>query len=145
MSDARTDEAGRIVAMVGGDHRAAYGVVEAQLHVLVLRTQVLLSLSGIVITVTGFSGRAIAQTGALARWSISVGILFVLAAALTAVGGVLRLRWLSQTIGDDPLATVTRALGVRDQKGRFLAVSMVLFGIGFAGYVIAIVQLLMDP
>ena len=37
-------------------------MVERQLSVLVLRTQVMLSLSGIVITVTGFSGRAIAQT-----------------------------------------------------------------------------------
>ncbi|MBZ0236090.1 MAG: hypothetical protein K8M05_27425, partial [Deltaproteobacteria bacterium] len=131
--------------IVGGDHRAAYELVERQLAVLVLRTQVLLSLSGIVITVTGFSGRAIAQSGAAARYSIVAGILVVLAAALTAIGGVLRLRWLSQILGDDAETTLARGLALRDQKARYLAVAMILFGIGFAAYCVAIAQLLLDP
>ena len=114
-------------------------------NLLVLRTQVLLSLSGIVITVTGFSGRAIAQTGDLARVLISAGILIVLSAALTAIGGVLKLRWLTQDIADDPLTTVTRALALRDAKSRSLGVAMILFGIGFACYCAAIAQLLMHP
>jgi hypothetical protein len=41
---------------------------------------------------------------------ISAGILIVLAAALAAVGGVLRLQWLSQHLGeqiDDTLARVS--------------------------------------
>src|SRR5262249_37850115 len=75
MSAARTDEAARIVALVGGDHRAAYELIEKQLAVLVLRTQVLLSLSGIVITVTGFSGRAIALVSDAARVAITAGII----------------------------------------------------------------------
>ncbi len=139
------EEARALAELVGGDHRAAYELVERQLGVLVLRTQVLLSLSGIVITVTGFSGRAIAQSGAAARYAITAGILIVLAAALTAIGGVLRLRWLSQTLGADARETLERGLALRDQKARFLAVSMVLFGLGFAGYCIAIAQLLIDP
>ena len=64
----------------------------------VLRTQVMLSLSGIVVTVTGFSGRAIAETSSLARSSIAAGILVVLASAAVAIWGVLRLSWLTQTI-----------------------------------------------
>ena len=141
----RTEEARRLAHVLGGDHRAAYEMLERQLAVLVLRTQVLLSLSGIVITVTGFSGRAIAQSGPLARVSITVGIVLVLGAALTAVGGVLRLQWLSQALGDDVLTTLARGLALRDRKSRFLAVSMILFGIGFSFYVLAIAQLLMDP
>jgi hypothetical protein len=61
MASARK-EAERILALAKGDTLKAYEMVERQLSVLVLRTQVILSLSGIVITVTGFSGRAIAQT-----------------------------------------------------------------------------------
>jgi hypothetical protein len=144
-SEPSADEARRIAALVGDDHRAAYDLIERQLAVLVMRTQVLLSLSGIVITVTGFSGRAIAQTSVAARASIVVGILVVLAAALTAIGGVLRLRWLSQILGEDVHATVARGLALRDQKSRWLATSMTLFGIGFAAYCIAIAQLLLDP
>ena len=41
MTHPRDDEARRIVDLVGGDHRAAFGIVEGQLAVLVLRTQVL--------------------------------------------------------------------------------------------------------
>ncbi len=142
---ARADEARRLATLVGDDHRAAYELVERQLAVLVLRTQVLLSLSGIVITVTGFSGRAIAQSGPAARYSIVVGILVVLLAALTAIGGVLRLRWLSQILGADARTTLETGLALRDQKARYLAVSMILFGVGFAAYCVAIAQLLLDP
>src|SRR5581483_1358494 len=95
MSVAR-DEAERIFKLCGSDTLKAYEMVERQLSVLVLRTQVMLSLSGIVITVTGFSGRAIAQTSDLARWSIASGILVVLASAAAAIWGVLRLHWLTQ-------------------------------------------------
>jgi hypothetical protein len=139
MSD---DEVRRILTLVAGDHRAAFDLLERQLSVLVLRTQVLLSLSGIVITVTGFSGRAIAQTGTLARVSITAGIVLVLIAALIAVGGVLRLRWLSQVLGDDAATTLTRGIALREQKARYLSLSMLAFGIGFACYCLAIAQLL---
>jgi hypothetical protein len=113
--------------------------------VLVLRTQVLLSLSGIVITVTGFSGHAIARTGLAARLSITIGIVLVLAAALTAIGGVLRLRWLSQMVGDEVSVTLDRGIALRERKARWLAAAMILFGIGFSCYCVAIAQLLMDP
>jgi hypothetical protein len=142
---ARADEARRILALTEGNPRAAFALIETQLAVLVLRTQVLLSLSGIVVTVTGFSGRAIAQTGDLARALISIGIVIVLAAALTAILGVLRLGWLTQLIDDDPLITITRALALRDAKSRRLVIAMTLFGVGFTCYCAAIAQLLLHP
>lgn len=130
---------------IAGDERVAYDMVERQLNVLVMRTQVLLSLSGIVITVTGFSGRAIAQTSNLARACITSGIVVVLLAAVTAIVGVLRLRWLSQALGDDPLENVLRGLAIRDRKARFLDAAMILFAVGFTLYVLAIAQLLLHP
>lgn len=139
---AQRDEVSRILALTKDDPREAYGVVERQLSVLVLRTQVMLSLSGIVITVTGFSGRAIAQTNDLARVLVSAGILIVLAAAATGIGGVLRLRWLTQELTDDTRETLTRMLEIRDTKSRFLSVALVLFLVGFGCYCVAIAQML---
>jgi hypothetical protein len=110
--------------------------------VLVLRTQVMLSLSGIVITVTGFSGRAIAQTSLLARMSVVAGLMLVLAAAAVAVAGVLRLDWLTRTLEDDTLATIRHALGLRDRKTRSLRIALLLFVLGFALYCLAVAQLL---
>src|SRR5262245_31142740 len=106
-------EAARILTLTGGDPLRAFEILERQMSVLVLRAQVMLSLSGIVITVTGFSGRAVAQTSALARGSISIGIFLVLAAAAVAIGGVLRLRWLTQELAEDPLLTLTRGIALR--------------------------------
>ena len=141
MSSAR-EEAERILNLSRGDALKAYEMVERQLSVLVLRTQVMLSLSGIVITVTGFSGRAIAQTSNLARWSIASGILVVLASAASAIWGVLRLEWLTHTIDADPVAMLTRGIEMRNSKSRFLRVALVLFICGFSLYCFAIAQLL---
>lgn len=142
MATAR-EEAERILRLVQNDTLKAYDMVERQLAVLVLRTQVMLSLSGIVITVTGFSGRAIAETSVLARTSIATGILVVLASAAAAIWGVLRLSWLTQAIDEDPITMLTRGIEIRDAKARFLRLALVLFIVGFSLYCFAIAQLLM--
>lgn len=142
MSASTSEEAKNILELCKGDPLKSFEKVEAQLATVVLRTQVMLSLSGIVITVTGFSGRAIAETSVLARASIVCGLCLVLAAAAVAIAGVLRLRWLTQVLGGDPLAMIERGLSIRDQKARFLSVALVLFVCGFALYVLAVAQLL---
>lgn len=139
---ATADEVKRIMALTKGDPGKAYELVQSQLSVLVLRTQVMLSLSGIVITVTGFSGRTIAQTGEVARALVAAGILIVLLAAGVAIGGVLRLRWLTQELTDDTEQTLTRMLEIRDGKSRYLAAALVLFVAGFACYCVAIALML---
>lgn len=136
------EEAQQILTLVRGDALAAYDLVERQLSVLVLRTQVMLSLSGIVVTVTGFSGRAIAETSSLARLSISAGILVVLAAAAVAIVGVLKLRWMTQELSGDAVEMLARSIVARDRKARFLALSLLLFVVGFGLYCFAIAQLL---
>ncbi|MEW5738672.1 MAG: hypothetical protein AB1938_07075 [Myxococcota bacterium] len=141
MVDAR-DEVRRIIAFSNGDKARAFDVVEKQLSVLVLRTQVLLSLSGIVVTVTGFSGRTIAQTSEVARALIAVGIVVVLLSAGVAIGGVLRLKWLTQELGDDLEATLVRMLELRNSKAKFLSVALVAFVVGFGCYVAAIALML---
>jgi hypothetical protein len=135
-------EAEKILRLAKGDFADAFQVLERQMGVLVLRTQVLLSLSGIVITVTGFSGKAIAQTSALARLCIAVGILVVLSAAVVAFIGVLRLKWLTQIVSDDPIETLNRGITMRDRKSSFLNLSVVLFVIGLSFYCVSIAQLL---
>jgi hypothetical protein len=144
MSEERS-EARRILDLCGGDGLRAFEMVQAQLGVLVLRTQVMLSLSGIVITVTGFSGRAIAQTSMLARASVIAGLALVLCAAAVAVGGVLRLKWLTEALEEDLSATIVRALEIRNKKARFLSAALTLFITGFSLYCLAVAQLLAAP
>ena len=131
-----------IVSLTQGDPIKSYQIVEHQLSVLVVRTQVLLSLSGIVITVTGFSGRAIAQTSPLARILISSGIGIVLLSAAVAITGVLRLKWLTE-MGGDWRTMLRRGLETREAKTRWLSAALTLFVVGFGCYVGAIIQLLL--
>jgi hypothetical protein len=135
-------EAEKILKLVG-EPRLAYEMVERQLAVIVMRTQVMLSLSGIVITVTGFSGRAVAQVSLLARTLITAGMFVVLSAAAVAIIGVFRVRWLTQAISDDPLETIQRGLAIRNQKSRYLMISLILWVVGFTLYCGAVAQLLM--
>jgi hypothetical protein len=141
MSD-RAREAKEILELASGDRLRAFELVEKQLAVLVLRTQVMLSLSGIVITVTGFSGRAIAETSMLARVSVVSGLFVVLAAAAVAVTGVLRLRWLTQELGGETQVMLERMLTIRDRKSRLLSIALALFVTGFSLYCFAVAQLL---
>lgn len=135
-------EAKNILALCGGDGLRAFQLVEGQLATLVLRAQVMLSLSGIVITVTGFSGSAIATTSLLAQVCIVAGLLLVLMAAAVAVGGVLKLRWLTQDIGPQPIDVLILGIGMRDKKARALNLALGIFVTGFALYCLAVAQLL---
>ena len=136
------DEAERIYRLCKEDALRAVEMVHTQFGVLVLRTQVMLSLSGIVITVTGFSGKAIAATGAVARVCIVAGLVLVLAAAAVAMAGVLRLKWITEILTDDTLDTLRRAIAIRDKKSAFLRAAVALFLLGFSLYVAAVAQLL---
>jgi phage gp37-like protein len=135
-------EAARILEFFG-DRVRAYDVVEGQLQILTVRTQVLLSLSGIVITVTGFSGTAMARSGEPGPILIVLGLAAVLAGASVAVMGVLRLSWLSQRIGSDPQEAIASGIALRDAKARHLQVAMSLFVAGFALYCAAIANMLL--
>lgn len=141
MSESKS-EAQNILALCKGDPLRAFEMVQSQLGVLVLRTQVMLSLSGIVITVTGFSGRAIATTSLLARVSVVAGLVLVLCAAAVATLGVLRLRWMTQELGGETLSVLERSITLRDRKSRFLGIALALFVTGFSLYCLAVAQLL---
>ena len=143
MSSARRREAEHILKLCLGVHLDAYQLVERQLSRAIQRAQVLVAVSGVVVAVTGFSGRPVAQTSQFARVSITTGILFLLVASVVAIWGVLRLRWLSQEIDDEPVVTLLRGLEVRDKKALNLRRAVGLFVIGFALYVTALLQLLL--
>jgi Zn-dependent protease with chaperone function len=85
-----------------------------------------------------------AGPGPLARALVAAGILIVLSAAGTAIGGVLRLRWLTQELTDDSEETLVRMLSIRDAKSRFLSAALVLFVTGFACYCVAIALMLLS-
>lgn len=142
----RQAEIDRIIRIYGrDDFRAIMETLERQFMVLHHRSQVLLGLSGIVITTTGFSGRLIAGTNDLAKWLIILGVGLVMAAAATVCYGVLHLRWLTQHPCDDLDHWLETILTYRDRKTRYYRVGIVITMIGLTLYVGSIFVMLWFP
>ncbi len=147
MSDStRQEEVRRIIQVYGRDDvRSIMEMLERHFMVLHHRSQVLLGLSGIVITTTGFSGRLIAGTNDLAKWLIISGVALVMAAAATVCYGVLHLRWLTQHPGQEIEPWLDLTLAYRDRKTRYYRIGIVMTMIGLALYVGSIFVMLWYP
>lgn len=132
-------EATRILAMCNDDLKEAMAVVERQFNTLHNRAQVLFSFCGIVITVTGFSGRLIAGTNAIAQGTIIAALSVVVACAFYMFHSVMTLRWATQRLAETSQETILRVLRRRNLKtsayrrgGYILFVGIILYGLAIA-------------
>jgi hypothetical protein len=132
-------EAARILAMCDDNLLAAMSVLERQFNTLHNRAQVLFSFCGIVITVTGFSGRLIAGTSSLAQAFIVAGLAVVVACAFYMFHSVMTLRWATQRLAHNNEETMLRVIRRRNMKttayrrgGYILFVGIILYGLAIA-------------
>ncbi|MBC8108030.1 MAG: hypothetical protein H7Z14_15690 [Anaerolineae bacterium] len=141
----RDQEADRILTVYGNDLPGIMTMLERQFVVLHNRAQVLLTLCGIVISTTGFSGRIIAGTNPLAQFLIIGGVGLVLLSAVIVAWGVLHLYWLTMQTGQDTRSWLLNSLRYRDKKTQSYRVGLVVMLIGLALYVGAIAVMLLYP
>ncbi len=135
------DEARHLLA-VGGGLRGALDLLVTQFGVLQTRSQVLLTVSTLALTITGFSGPRIAQSGAFPRLAMAGGLVLVLASMLLIIGGSLRIRWVTQfraPAGGGDAELVAQILCYRDRKTRLFFAELCLLLGGLAAYVAAVV------
>lgn len=113
-------------------------------NVLQNRAQMLLSLITITLTITGFSGPSIAETGTVARVAIAVGLGFVLLSALVLMAGPLRLNWGTRSRDggmDQSLIQLIKQRNLRTRRYHLASASLV---IGLIGYVTSVITFLMS-
>jgi len=134
-----------MLELFGAEPKTLHDILERQFTVLMTRAQVLMGLCGVVVTTTGFSGRIIAGTNALAQWLIIGGIALTLASAAIVVFGVLPLRWLTRQPGATLEQWLVSALIYRDKKLAHYRVGVTLLLIGLTLYVGAIAIMLAHP
>ena len=141
------EEADRLLEWHGGEKAIATCMekVAAQFNVIQSRTQMLLSLAALTLTITGFSGPRIAVTNALARYSIAVGIGFVLISMVVVMLNTLRVGWLTQLDAGTSRDTLIAALRYRNRKTRFFAIELMLLVIGLTFYVLSVITSLWQP
>jgi hypothetical protein len=143
MNVTRAEEAQHLIELYGGDAPNIMGRIEGQLAILASRAQTLLSLAGITITVTGFSGASIAKSGTAAAVLLVTGLVLVLVAAAHTMWEILRVRW-STTLRPCALAeAVDYALAMRDRKTLAYSRALVLLILGLTLYVSSVGMLLL--
>lgn len=128
-----------------GNLLSVYNVIEGQLGVLHTRSMSLIQLAGVVITVTGFSGRIIADTNLTAQMSIITGLVLVLVAAAVCLGFVMPVRWVSSYLHLPPEQWVLTALRRRKRKNRAFALASAILVLGLTFYILAISIMLLNP
>ena len=118
-------------------------LLSQQLNVIQSRSQLLLTLSTLTLTITGFSGPQIAQSSSFARYSMSMGIIFVLFSMVLLLLSSLKIRWISQFSGDNTEEILIRALSYRNQKTKLYGIELFLLVIGLACYVSSLISYLL--
>ncbi|HQY89002.1 MAG TPA: hypothetical protein PK402_10100 [Tepidisphaeraceae bacterium] len=141
----RETEIARILAHYKDDFPGIMSMLERQFAVLHNRAQVLLTLCGIVISTTGFSGRLIAGTNSTAQAFIIIGIAFVLLSTTVVAYSVLHLRWLTMQAGDDVRSWLTTSIEYRDYKTVSYRIALLIMIFGLIFYCAAIAVMLRNP
>ncbi len=134
----RLDPAGELAYLkeIHGDaYDRLFAVLIGHFDVLQNRSQMLLGLIAICLTITGFSGPRIAESGIWARNLLAVGLTFVLSSGLLLVMGPLRLRWGTQrrraTLDESLVALIER----RNSRTSKYHVASIVLVIGLAAYI----------
>jgi len=143
MNDPDT-EARRLLACYGDGPDALGKSMERltwQFTIMQGRSQLLLTMGTITLTITGFSGPKIAESGPVARWGLGIGIALVLGAMLVLLGN-LRIRWLSEFLTGDAQRDLTAMIRYRNAKAKSYQAQIVLIGSGLIFYVGAIIAYL---
>lgn len=139
------EEASRIMESCEGSFPQAMGVVERQFNTLHSRAQVLFSFCGIVITVTGFSGRLIAATNRPAQVLVVSGLAVVIGCAFYLYHNVMTLRWATQRLEADGRRSLVNMLRWRDHKTTAYRRGGYLLFVGLLFYGAAIAIMLLNP
>lgn len=119
--------------------KGATELLMQQFMVLQTRAQIMLTITTLTLTITGFSGPKIAASGMFSRMAMVAGILATLASTLLILGGSLRIRWVSQFRGDNDLDLVTRVIRYRNGKTNLFFAEICLLVLGLASYVSSVV------
>jgi hypothetical protein len=130
------DELNHINSIYGKDSvDRIYKLLTETFNVLQSRSQMLLSLITITLTISGFSGPQIAQSSLLSRFSITFGLFFVLLSALILMTGPLQLKWSTQIKTPDVQQSLITLIEVRNFRTKRYHLAAVCLIIGLIGYV----------
>ena len=140
------NEIENLLALTHGDLLKAMDCIERQLNVIYTRAQVLLSLAGMAVTVTGFSGRLIANTNAYAQFFIVLGLGIIISSVIYIFTKVTSIKWVTASITvSDPKGSLAVLIQQRDIKTNAYMVGGRILCLGLVFYALAVAVMLFNP
>ena len=121
------------------EQKFIYDQIKESYHVLHTRSQLLLSLATICLTITGFSGPKIAESGYWAGWMLIFGLALVMLSAFLMLMGPLRIKWLTAYQAESDTATLVQLLRRRDAKTLLYRLSIFTLTGGLTLYASALI------
>lgn len=109
-------------------------VFQEQFGVLQTRTQMLLTLSTITLSITGFSGFRIREAGVLAQWLMASGLIFVVLSMVTIMLVSFRVRWVTQFCTEDYKEYVILIIKYRNWRTTMYVIELGLLLLGISLY-----------
>ncbi len=139
------EEAAALLEYHSGDRcmAACMGVLARQFQVIQTRSQLLLSLAALVLTITGFSGPKIAATNSTARVLMIIGILLDLVSIATLLMQGLTVRWTTQIRGANEMETLELIIRNRNRKTSNYSVALLLLTLALSAYIASVVVYLL--
>ena len=135
-----------LLELTHGDLLKATECIERQLNVIYTRAQVLLSLAGMAVTVTGFSGRLIANTNAFAQFFIVFGLGIIISSVIYIFTKVMAIKWVTASIScSDPQGSLSLLMHQRDVKTKAYMVGGRILCLGLVFYALAVAVMLFNP
>ena len=123
----------------GKEYSRLFDIVKESFVLLQMRSQMLLGLATICLTITGFSGPKMAQSNSFSRFFIGFGLSFVLASIIAMVAGPLRLQWITSWKADTLDETLVQNIQWRNYKTRLYRIATALLIIGLTGYLLSLI------
>jgi hypothetical protein len=137
-----SSEADYVLSNHKGSMEAVLRALSGQFQVLQGRSQMLLTISTLALTITGFSGPRIAASGNMPRVFMATGLTFVLAGTILLLVQTLTLRWVTQFRCESHKETVEAILHYRNSKTRAYGTALVVLVVGLAFYVTSVITYL---
>ena len=146
MNDPTPEEEAKVfLSLTDGALKPALEMAQRQLDVVYMRAQVLMSLAGVVVTTTGFSGRLIAGTSTLAQIFLIAGLAVTLCSAVWVFLRVMRVRWVTVLLCENPENPIASAIYRRNRKTKAYSIGGLILFVGLALYCVSIGIMLLNP
>lgn len=122
-----------------GDTSQIFCYLRDTFALLQARSQMLLGLATICLTITGFSGPRMAESNPFSRFFIGFGLAFVLLSIIAIMAGPLGLRWMTEWRADTIDETLVENIVRRGVKTRLYRIATALLMVGLTGYLLSLI------